>query len=49
MLVETGMIAAEAVSHAAPDGNTLMMISPDLLANSQLRKLDYNLRFEPIC
>jgi tripartite-type tricarboxylate transporter receptor subunit TctC len=40
---------AEAVSRAAPDGNTLMMVSRDLLANSQLRKLDYNMRFEPIC
>jgi tripartite-type tricarboxylate transporter receptor subunit TctC len=29
--------------------STLMMISPDLLATSQLRKLDYNLRFEPVC
>jgi tripartite-type tricarboxylate transporter receptor subunit TctC len=45
----SGMIAAEAVSRAAPDGNTLMMVSPDLLVTSQLRKLDYNLRFEPIC
>jgi hypothetical protein len=30
------MIAAEAVSRAVPDGNTLMMVSPDLLATSQL-------------
>jgi tripartite-type tricarboxylate transporter receptor subunit TctC len=44
-----GMIAAEAVSRAAPDGNTLMMVSPDLLATSYLRKLDYELRFEPVC
>ena len=44
-----GMIAAEAVSRAAPDGNTLMMASPDLLATSYLRKLNYDLRFEPVC
>ncbi len=45
----SGMIAAEAVSRAAPDGNTVMMVSPDLLATSQVRKLDYNLRLEPVC
>jgi tripartite-type tricarboxylate transporter receptor subunit TctC len=44
-----GMIAAEVVSRAAPDGNTLMMVSPDLLATSYLRKLDYESRFEPVC
>jgi tripartite-type tricarboxylate transporter receptor subunit TctC len=44
-----GMIAAEAVSRAAPDGYTLMMASPDFLTTSRLRKLDYDLRFEPVC
>jgi tripartite-type tricarboxylate transporter receptor subunit TctC len=44
-----GMIAAEAVSRATPDGNTLMIASPDLLVTSHLRKLDYDLRFEPVC
>jgi tripartite-type tricarboxylate transporter receptor subunit TctC len=44
-----GMIAAEAVSRATPDGNTLMIASPDLLVTSRLRRLDYDLRFEPVC
>jgi hypothetical protein len=26
-----------------------MMVSPDLLATSQLRKLDYHWLFEPVC
>ena len=44
-----GLIAAEAVSRATPDGNTLMIASPDLLVTSRLRRLDYDLRFEPVC
>ena len=44
-----GMIAAEAVSRATPDGNTLMIASPDLLVTSRLRRLDYDMRFEPVC
>jgi len=44
-----GMIAAEAVSRASPDGNTLMIASPDLLVTSRLRRLDYDVRFEPVC
>jgi tripartite-type tricarboxylate transporter receptor subunit TctC len=43
------MIAAEAASRAAPKGNTVMMVSPDLLATSYLRKLNYDLHFEPVC
>jgi tripartite-type tricarboxylate transporter receptor subunit TctC len=46
-----GAIGAEAVSRAAPDGNTLLMAFPDLLIASHLRKLNYDLltSFEPIC
>jgi tripartite-type tricarboxylate transporter receptor subunit TctC len=44
-----GMIAAEAVSRAVPDGYTLMMASPDFLTTSRVGKLDYDLRFEPVC
>jgi len=46
-----GAIGAEAVSRAAPDGNTLLMAVPDLLIASYLRKLNYDplTSFEPIC
>ena len=44
-----GLIAAEAVSRATPDGNTLMIASTDWLVTSRLRGLDYDLRFEPVC
>jgi tripartite-type tricarboxylate transporter receptor subunit TctC len=46
-----GVIATEAVSRAAPDGNTLLIISSDTLVPPHLRKLNYDLlmSFEPIC
>jgi tripartite-type tricarboxylate transporter receptor subunit TctC len=46
-----GGIAAEAVSHAAPDGNTLLIITPDALIPPHLRKVNYDMLtgFELIC
>ena len=45
------MIGDEAVSRAAPDGNTLLMMGPDMLIPPHLRKLNFDLLtgFEPIC
>ncbi len=45
------VIGSEAVSHAAPDGNTLLINTPNLLIASHLRKLNYDplKSFEPIC
>src|SRR3974390_669268 len=45
------VIGAEAVSHAAPDGNTLLINTPNLVIASHLRKLNYDplTSFEPIC
>ena len=47
----SGVIGAEAVSRAAPDGNTLLMAFSDLLIASHLRKVNYDplTSFEPIC
>jgi tripartite-type tricarboxylate transporter receptor subunit TctC len=46
-----GVIAADAVARAAPDGNTLLIMSPDTLIPPHLRKLSFDLLtgFEPIC
>ena len=46
-----GVIAAEAVSRAPPDGNTLFIISTDTLIPPHLRKVSFDLLtgFEPIC
>jgi tripartite-type tricarboxylate transporter receptor subunit TctC len=45
------VIGTEAVSHAAPDGNTLLINTPNLLIAAHLRKLSYDplTSFEPIC
>jgi tripartite-type tricarboxylate transporter receptor subunit TctC len=47
----SGAIGTEAASRAAPDGNTLLIISSDSLVIPHLRKLNYDLltSFEPIC
>lgn len=45
------VIGTEAVSHAAPDGATLLINSPAFLINASLQKLDYDplTDFEPVC
>ncbi len=43
-------IAAEAVAHALPDGNTLLSNASPFVINPQVRHFDYDpLIFEPIC
>jgi tripartite-type tricarboxylate transporter receptor subunit TctC len=44
-------IGTEAVSRAAPDGNTLLILGDNFVLTSQLRKLSYDplTSFEPIC
>ncbi len=45
------VIGTEMVSHAAPDGNTLLINTPNLLIASHLRKLNYDplTSFDPVC
>src|SRR5262245_22047652 len=45
------VIGTEAVSRAAPDGNTLLMTQPPFIINPHLRKQNYDPLegFEPIC
>lgn len=44
-------IATEVVSHATPDGSTVLIVAPPFIINSYVRKLDYDplSSFEPIC
>jgi tripartite-type tricarboxylate transporter receptor subunit TctC len=44
-------IGTGAVSRAAPDGNTLLIVTPPFVINPHLRKLNYDplTNFEPIC
>jgi tripartite-type tricarboxylate transporter receptor subunit TctC len=46
-----GMIGTEAVSRAAPDGNTLLMTANTYLIDAQTRKANYHpvTAFDPIC
>jgi tripartite-type tricarboxylate transporter receptor subunit TctC len=44
-------IGTEAVARAAPDGNTVLVTTPEFVINAHLRKLSYDplTSFEPIC
>jgi tripartite-type tricarboxylate transporter receptor subunit TctC len=44
-------IGTEAASRAAPDGNTLLITTPEFVINAHLKKLNYDplTSFEPIC
>jgi tripartite-type tricarboxylate transporter receptor subunit TctC len=46
-----GRIATETVSRAAPDGTTLLMVSPSFVIDPHVRKVNYDplASFEPIC
>jgi tripartite-type tricarboxylate transporter receptor subunit TctC len=46
-----GRIATETVSRVAPDGTTLLMVSPSFVIDPHVRKVNYDplTSFEPIC
>lgn len=46
-----GIIAADAVAHAQPDGNTLLIMANGMIINSILRKVNFDpiKSYEPIC
>jgi tripartite-type tricarboxylate transporter receptor subunit TctC len=46
-----GIIASEAVSHAKPDGNTVLFMTNAFVINPYLRKVNYDplTSFEPVC
>jgi tripartite-type tricarboxylate transporter receptor subunit TctC len=44
------VIGTEAVSRAAPDGNTVLLVGNSFVINPHIRKLTYDpLNFEPVC
>ena len=45
------VVATEAVSRAAPDGNTVLFMANSFVINSHLRKLNYDplTSFDPVC
>jgi tripartite-type tricarboxylate transporter receptor subunit TctC len=45
------IVGTEAVLHAAPDGNTLLVDTPNLIISPHMRKVNYDplTSFEPIC
>jgi tripartite-type tricarboxylate transporter receptor subunit TctC len=45
------VIGTEAVAHAPPDGNTILLTAPGFVISPHLYKLNYNplISFEPIC
>jgi tripartite-type tricarboxylate transporter receptor subunit TctC len=46
-----GVIAADVVAHAQPDGNTLLIMANGMIINSILRKVNYDpiKSYEPVC
>jgi tripartite-type tricarboxylate transporter receptor subunit TctC len=46
-----GIIAADAVAHAPPDGNTLLIMANGMIINAILRKVNYDpvKSYEPVC